>query len=218
LGTGNAIFIEDNTFNYSALNDGAYDAYDGARYVFRHNTVNGTNIGNHGFDSGGARSPRNWEIYSNTFNNTGDHIFTTINLRGGSGVIFNNTVTSNGGSYDGFVILRNYRSDSGYTSANGNSWDTCDGTSKYDGNTPGFQGWPCRDQIGRGMNQTSTPVYLWNNNFKGSTSVQADIEAYQDNTRAVTYHILPGRDYFDNTPMPGYTPYTYPHPLVQANP
>jgi hypothetical protein len=29
--------------------------------------------------------------------------------------------------------------------------------------------------------------------------------------------IKPG-DYFDNTPMPGYTPYTYPHPLVTGDP
>ena len=29
--------------------------------------------------------------------------------------------------------------------------------------------------------------------------------------------IKPG-DYFDNTPMPGYTPYTYPHPLTKGLP
>ncbi|MCK4576539.1 T9SS type A sorting domain-containing protein, partial [candidate division WOR-3 bacterium] len=27
-------------------------------------------------------------------------------------------------------------------------------------------------------------------------------------------HIQSGRDYFDNTQKPGYTPYTYPHPLI----
>jgi hypothetical protein len=26
--------------------------------------------------------------------------------------------------------------------------------------------------------------------------------------------ILQGRDYFNDTPMPGYTPYAYPHPLT----
>jgi hypothetical protein len=25
-----------------------------------------------------------------------------------------------------------------------------------------------------------------------------------------------GRDYYNNTPMPGYKPYTYPHPLVRG--
>jgi hypothetical protein len=30
--------------------------------------------------------------------------------------------------------------------------------------------------------------------------------------------ILVGRDYFNDTPMPGYTPYVYPHPLTKGLP
>ena len=55
LGSANAIYVEDCTFNYAFPNDGALDAYTGSRYVFRHNTVNGTTIGHHGADSGEGR-------------------------------------------------------------------------------------------------------------------------------------------------------------------
>ena len=30
--------------------------------------------------------------------------------------------------------------------------------------------------------------------------------------------LVEGRDYYNNTPMPGYTPYTYPHPLTKGLP
>jgi len=210
VGTGNQVYIEDNTFNYTYVWDGAYDTYNGARYVFRYNTVIGTNIGNHGLDSGGFRSGFSYEIYNNTFTNPNDHIYTAIESRGGTGVVFNNVVTSDGGSYDSFDILRNYRSDSGYDT----SWGTCDGTNPIDGNTPGWQGWPCKDQIGRGTNQTSDPVYLWNNTFKGNSNPTIGVAAYEDSTRAQTYHILINRDFFNDTPKPGYTPFTYPYPLT----
>jgi hypothetical protein len=45
LGTADAVYIEDCTFHYTQFGDGAIDAYNGARYVFRHNTVRGVNQG-----------------------------------------------------------------------------------------------------------------------------------------------------------------------------
>jgi hypothetical protein len=213
VGTDAEVYMEDNTFEYSGLNDGAYDAYNGARYVFRHNTVHGTNVGHHGFDSGGFRSPYSAEVYDNTFDNAASAVFTTMNFRGGSQVIFGNTVTAAGGSYNGFVILRNYRSDDGYTAADGNSWDTCNGTSSYDGNVSGGEGYPCHDQIGRGTDQELSPTYLWDNTFKGSAAPAVDVEGYEDATRARALHMLVNRDYYENTPKPGYAPFTYPHPL-----
>jgi len=213
VGTGEQVYMEDNTFEYSGLNDGAYDAYNGARYVFRHNTVHGTNVGHHGFDSGGFRSPYSAEIYGNTFDNAATAIFTTMNFRGGSQLIFDNTVTATGGSYNGFVILRNYRSDDGYTANDGNSWDTCNGTSTYDGNEAGGEGYPCHDQIGRGTDQELSPTYLWNNAFKDGVAPAVDVEGYEDGARARAYHILADRDYYEGTPKPGYAPFPYPHPL-----
>jgi hypothetical protein len=57
-------------------------------------------------------------------------------------------------------------------------------------------------------NQVTEPCYSWNNtnelngqvNFGAGPGVRAN------------------EHYFNNTPMPGYTPYVYPHPLVSGNP
>jgi hypothetical protein len=109
--------MEDNTYTYSDPLDGAYDAYDGARYVFRYNTVSGTNVGHHGLDSGGFRSTSSWEIYNNQFDNPNAAICVVFASRGGSGVVFNNTAT---GAYNSFGLLENYRSDASYATGWGN--------------------------------------------------------------------------------------------------
>ena len=57
-------------------------------------------------------------------------------------------------------------------------------------------------------NQVTEPCYSWNNtnevngqvNFSAGPGVRANVH------------------YFNNTPMPGYTPYTYPHPLTKSSP
>ena len=54
-----------------------------------------------------------------------------------------------------------------------------------------------------GDDQVTEPCYSWNNgqaSFSGGPGVRANVH------------------YFNNTPMPGYTPYIYPHPLVNATP
>ena len=81
--------------------------------------------------------------------------------------------------------------------------------------------YPCLDQVGRGaglllsgatptptgwVGEASEPVYAWNNTHNG---VSNSAPVSSNSTR-----IVAGRDYFDNTPMPGYTPYVYPHPLA----
>jgi len=50
------------------------------------------------------------------------------------------------------------------------------------------------------------PVYSWNNTLNGSNV----------NIGSSTPTIIEGRDFYNQTPMPGYTPYTYPHPLVSG--
>jgi len=55
--------------------------------------------------------------------------------------------------------------------------------------------------------QATEPCYAWNNVSGGTQQVgfaQGDLI------------IRPGEHYFNNTPMPGYTPYIYPHPLVNS--
>jgi hypothetical protein len=207
LGSGKFIFIEDCTFNYGGRNDGAMDAYAGARYVFRHNTVNNTNVEHHGADSGGFRGVHSFEIYNNAFRCTGacasqrKHYF-----RSGTGVIFNNTYS---GNYDG-AELTNYRSDESFA-----PWGKCDGTSPWDQNKPGQNGYACLDQIGHvfgpdpGGANILEPLYEWNNTHDG-----ADVDLFVGTAHAnADRHIVQGRDFFNDTPRPGYTPYVYPHPL-----
>jgi hypothetical protein len=53
-------------------------------------------------------------------------------------------------------------------------------------------------------NQVTEPCYAWNN---GNTPLAAVHGSIRQNIH-----------YFDNTPMPGYTPYVYPHPLTTGQP
>jgi hypothetical protein len=65
-------------------------------------------------------------------------------------------------------------------------------------NTTGTPAWP---------HQLREPCYSWNNVYQSDGS-----------TINFVVEIIPplvqGLDYFSDTPMPGYVPYTYPHPLV----
>ena len=61
----------------------------------------------------------------------------------------------------------------------------------------------------RWMHQENEPCYSWNNTDQNNNPVN-----FTQSSGGAS--ILVGRDYFNNTPMPGYTPYTYPHPLVSG--
>jgi hypothetical protein len=66
--------------------------------------------------------------------------------------------------------------------------------------TTGTASWP---------HQALEPSYAWNNKYHGvQRSNVFTVGTGGSNT------LVAGRDYFNNTPMPGYVPYTYPHPLV----
>jgi hypothetical protein len=92
-----------------------------------------------------------------------------------------------------------------------NSGGMCNGLSPSDGNEPGKNGYPCKDQIGRTTNQVALPTYLWNNNYKGNASPTARVGTL---CNAEKLHIVSGRNYFDNTLKPGYSTYICPHPLA----
>jgi hypothetical protein len=201
LGTPNAIYIEDCKFYFSQLQDGAFDSYVG-KVVFRYNYVENTNVGWHGFDTGPRRSAIGYEIYNNIFvwKLTGN-LFTFVNNRGGTGVIYNNVCS---GSSSDFCLMQNYRSHQ-----NGPDNRMCNGSAPLDGNVS-TNGWPCYDQIGRGVNQTSKPVYLWNNTVNGSLK-NPSVPVNCSGTICDTSHIHLNRDYF-LSPKPGYVAYAYPHP------
>jgi hypothetical protein len=85
------------------------------------------------------------------------------------------------------IHLTNYRS---WTSCGGNSVDpdSCE------------EGYPCVDQL--------QELHIWNNTYN-SVAFSATVDDRGLNTE----HLQENRDYF-HSQMPGYTPHTYPHPLV----
>ena len=85
--------------------------------------------------------------------------------------------------------------------------------------------YPCIDQPGRGqgallsgdnpnpvfLNDALEPVYIWGN----QRSVNYNVATAQSGNGGTSYlNIQENRDFFNNIPRPGYTPFTYPHPLT----
>ncbi len=205
----NVVYVEDNTFTFTVFGN-VIDANYGGSYVFRYNTVTDVYLEAHSVQ-GDNRAARKWEIYNNTFRAVNMQIWVPMFLRGGTGVVFNNTIT---GTWSAGIALNNVR-DTEVREVCG----ICDGTSNWDQNTAGQAGYSCRDQIGRGgdvvqwapgqpYNQSNSPAYLWGNTMNGSP-----IEVFVHNSGGAV-HIVKDRDYFVGTPKPGYVPYTYPHPLA----
>lgn len=171
LGSQNAVYLENNNFQGNTTNLASNDS---ARFVFRYNKVVATDstkdfamLNARGLSSA-PHGSRSWEIYNNQFSAslTAGSARTAIGIKGGDGVAFNNTMTSN--------IARPIELD-------------VDGFScgKY----------PGQDQIRN--------AYFWNNTSNTYPSGIAN---------NCPSSVSLGRDYF-TVAKPGYTPYTYPHPL-----
>jgi hypothetical protein len=232
ISTQNAVYIEDCTFSYTdMITPAVFDMEGGGgRIVFRHNRVIDGFLYNH-WNRGGHIGGTKWEIYNNTF--IGGAWAAAGGMPGrfqaGTGVIYNNSVTGYGLGWK-VDELRGCGQESG-------SWLlACDGTHAWDGNIES-NGWPCLNQIGRatgisldpvthaksGM-QASQPAYSWNNGAQatcasgGNCTDSVTISRYNPcpaNVIQSTAHSKGEFDYVNNgsTPMPGYAPYVYPHPL-----
>ena len=200
LGGTSFVFIEDNYFVASSLSGVAsIDGDTGARYVIRYNTFINGDIAAHGIETGDPtgsgvsmwRSTHGWEIYGNTFSYTANHYF-VLNIRGGTGVIFDNTVS---GTAAVFPAVR-YLYERGDIERSCLDAQACKGVNKFDGNEPGKYGYPCYHQIGvTGSNGiTRMPVYQWGGIYYGNTGEYAYTGATFD--KACNYkHVQQGRDY-----------------------
>jgi len=264
-GTNN-LYVEDNTFIGGS--NGLIDCDDNCRVVWRHNQhgSGGQDAGgfnSHGFDSS-PQGMRHFEIYSNNFifpdktNPLGNSSLSNINqyiwIRGGTGVIFNNSsdaLTSQtwGDKPEWRFNIRGIQDD--------RPQGACSNVS-----------YPVPNQIGQNNNGTSNftdPVWIWGNTSNTGTDsggfqialsagfvtwvsgqpINPCFSVYQSlgygNTdaeqwshffqfpRDVTNTTL-GTNLCTNTsegctvegiggtPKPGYTPFTYPHPLVASQP
>ena len=215
FGTYKFVFVEDCTFNNSRSYIRTFtDSYGGARYVLRFNTFNNGALVAHGTDSTpGRRGTRAIEVYNNKFVNNLSHIDNALEFRSGTAVFYNNAASGSGG-YDGGVALKCFRDNGNYWA----TWGPCDGTTYYDGNLPGESGYPCLDQPGRGVGdlmrsgsdpqphswpyQALSPVYIWGNTGFENGEGGATSTRVQEN-----------RDFYLSA-KPGYSAYTYPHPLT----
>lgn len=206
------VFIENNamseTRQCSAHNPHAVYGQRGGIFVARHNTITNMNIDSHGFCA--TYGTREYEVSNNTWIiATGRNLDALMFIRGGTGVIYNNTLTLQGtGSYNNMMKLTEYRC---------NNPSHCSGNVSQGGVTAGTccTTYPCLSQVGRGQNQTDDPLYIWNNS--GMTDIDLVNVSNECGGQLVTTFIQSNRDYFlGSTPKPGYTAYTYPHPLTNG--
>ena len=230
-GQGQATYIEDNIFIAtnadSPLN--VVDSNYGSRYVARYNTVRATYFMAHTIQDT-ARASRTWEIYGNDMDDNieGSITESAIFMRGGTGVIHNNNIKS---TYNNAIKFSDDRSvyNDEIISPTENNLVTgkCDGDNRNDENlintyTGYVDGWPCRDQIGRGADsslwttvneaagpsQASVPVYIWSvldensNVWKAvkSSDTNGDYTGSQYVVGLNEAHIKANRDYFDYNP------------------
>jgi hypothetical protein len=198
FGGPQAVYIEDNTI--TANHPGTIDANYGGRFVYRFNSVRLKDTYANEFHGvqGNNRAGQRWEIYGNNITNTGAQTWTAAFLRGATGYYFNNTRL---GLFSTGVVLKVERS-----SETKDPFGQCNGTWLIDGNTPGFEGWPCRDQIGRSRDsnvysgtgnwpsQASTPAYSWSNSQNG---VQYGFSSYNGSPREQFLQNLENRDWYN---------------------
>ena len=191
LGGPEAVFVED---NYFSTNRHSIASNYGSSYVLRHNTLVTTNasrdtgmVDAHGRQAGSMRGSRSWEIYDNhlLFDDDG-YQADGISIRGGDGVIFNNTFAHTHSGRIAYVAQFVVE-------------DGCPGTQPVQGPAGAY---PVPDQ--------TRAAWVWNNAWDGN--VDKRIRIADGNSFDCGYYLQEGRDYFQFQ-KPGYAPYVYPHPL-----
>jgi len=209
LGSANAVYIESNLFDFDPSSSAA-DSHSGGRFVFRHNLITNGSMLNHGLDTT-DRSSHSFEIYDNVFTRDA-YTFNIITIRGGTGVIYRNTIASPA-SIDIPIIAQLYRSCQDYPDTHG---VRCNGTNPIDGNLDP-SGYPCKDQHGRTTGQALSPIYIWQNTFNAASAGMTIFDPWGCTDPGMHDHLKQGRDFINGASRPGYVPYPYPHPLTLDN-
>lgn len=207
LGTSNNIFIEDNVIIGASAGIEWIMSQNGQGYVFRYNSITNYTLDVHGHCSSGGT--RDFEIYENDWYATTNYNEGIVVIRGGTGVIYNNRITT--GGYTVWEPAYYLQEISQPTICNSSTGGACH-----------CDTYPCTHQIGRGKNDTLDPLYYWNNTRNGS-QINPGVPDGADECGSgcncggndLDYFVQQNRDYYSSasTAKPGYTPYTYPHPL-----
>lgn len=213
LGTSDFFFIEDCTFDmddWRSQGVACMEMFKGGRVVFRHNTLINGYFDTHDMARSGWPSSNAYEIYSNSWTCVGAQKWSTIVLCGGTGVVHSNAIT---GDWAHPISGIDYKTVDPNV---GGHVLACDGTDPADKNVPGETGWICQYQVGsqsQGSTAVSYPLYTWNNTING-------VDSPMEITDGSIVHLVEGRDFINNvtTPKPGYSTYTYPHPLQGVAP
>ena len=182
-GSSEFFFVEDSQFSNGSVSD----AHDGARFVFRHNTVTGTGASPqqmywHGVTPDPVAGGRAAEIYDNNFVQNGNQGNPPASLNSGTMLFWGNSVT--GGWGNALQIAYNSRNTPLGTGGNvnydylatPNGWGYCGsvagGPTNWDGNQNSTLGYPCLMQPGRGAGDLLTGSAFPNivNSTKGTTS------------------------------------------------
>jgi len=199
---------------------------DNSRAVVRDCTLNNASLGSHGQDTS-IWGSRHWEIYNNTFNySTSGKSYggkkypldmnTWFTVRGGTGVITNNAMDDIPYNKLGiyltvFSITRkgSIPCQTAYPAAHqtGQGWSAVS-TSQY--------GNPTVSKDGTGA--VPDPIFIWSNTGTetqdpGYVGIYPFLPDQCGNGQTLGTYLQEGRDYFVNEARPGWTPYTYPHPL-----
>ncbi len=213
-GTGQNVFMENNTYNFtnaSDLGSGCVDVWSAGALVFRHNNVTNCLVTAHGVTHS---TTVNFELYGNTLRRTSGSGSWTDGTRlfhhQGSGEIlaWNNTFVAAGALSGGALGITHYRSASPATAGYSTSMGRCAGTQSIDGNrspSSTFYGYPCWMQPGRAPSGgapvygTLSPIYAWMNVEQGTgKKVSIAIEnPWAETSPSVTDHVKADRDYYD---------------------
>jgi hypothetical protein len=217
-GTTN-FYVEDNDFHGMYLQ--SLDMDDNMRVVIRHNLFNNSAFVAHGQDTS-PDGVRHYEIYENTFSfkDVGQETYNLalgyIFLRGGTGVIADNSFDDVNSSEwndepETTLTIQQIRRRAGLPEC----WHAGPPAPRQ----VGYGYVTGKGKTGPGGYQGDLePLYAWNNS---GTFVIA-LSNYQPdecgNNQHITDYIRPGVEYITGSAKPGYTKFTYPHPLRGQRP
>ncbi len=226
-GTANT-YVEDCVFKTCYL--GCTDFDDDSRTVIRHCQMQDSANYSHGQDTS-PDGNRHWELYNNKYTFTASGSGYPLNLqdwftiRGGTGVIFNNTFDSiqykqSDIQFNVYSINRISNAipcQTSYPAARqvGQTWLGVGKNGAY-----AYGNAPYDNAAGPGYGVD--PVYIWGNGGVGASDPGfVGLNQYSPddcgNGQAIGNYVQANRDYVLG-PKPGYTPYTYPHPLRGGSP